>query len=408
MSTDPSGKPEEPVPPTDNDRDAWERYEKAHAEWHLWEFTNWENILQRVDRTEGLEPDQRDAVKDALGFLRSELGEGYLRRLVTAGAHVEFVFNLAPWPLLSAIEFADSVRLATKMEGYSSLRRRLRDGEKVAEGTSVLALAAAFGRRGHRVRLDPVVLVDGREKKPDIGLEPLEGGSLEYVEVSRLGPSEAQLQSSRTTNMALMAMHVGEVLAAGQFSGPLHPDEEEAAMEQLRAAMHRVKEAGTWEVLDLEGRAEIAVAALSRTAEIEAWACEHGYHFGIGTSVPDDAARRLTAKLYKEQEQLPPEGHGLICLSAHGSALLFPDWQALAQVLEGELRRYQHVAGVVVSDAFLHPNGDTARQLGRHRLITRVRAQLVQERSLLVVAEGAGEHWLIEAAAKALSGGPGR
>src|SRR5712664_2038826 len=172
---------------------------------------SWHKYIQQCDLIELSDVDKQRA-KDSFAYLRSILGEGFLRRAENERNPIFLWYfaNAAPPKRLSLIRFVEALRNLERSKNFRSalkdVKRRIRTGgdyEKVTEKLSTIAIANQFFEAGFDVEFDPQISVSNsrgqiQPKKPDLRITDRENGEEIFVEISRMKASDHQELVSRT------------------------------------------------------------------------------------------------------------------------------------------------------------------------------------------------------------------
>src|SRR5258708_25931985 len=163
------------------------------------DYLDWTKLIQHCDEFEELTAIEKEQAKRAFQFLRQEFGEDFLSS-EPSHPFVSNVINLAPWTRKWIVWFAEALRELKDQENYARLLARLKDKGKFTEANSVLEIGYKCSKAGFSVTIDPVVVVSGKSKVPDLKLLNQATNEELFVEISILGESMKAKDASQTSN----------------------------------------------------------------------------------------------------------------------------------------------------------------------------------------------------------------
>ncbi len=170
------------------------------------EYARWDRLVDSIgdDTSEpDLTPAQRTAATEAIAYIRSRLGEGWLRE-VFDGQHPfrDLIWNRAPWTRIRIADLAEALRLVDELPGGNRLVERFRQTDQSSGAVFELDLAATAMRRELQVQLEPPTQPD---RKCDMAVSQRVGRLLTTLHV------EVQVVQDFGSD-ARRAMEIGDLL----------------------------------------------------------------------------------------------------------------------------------------------------------------------------------------------------
>lgn len=328
------------------------------------EYENWDSHIQYWDRATALSAEEKERTRQAVQYLRQELGEPYIQRLFKIRHPFLMLFvNKAEWCRIWLLWFADALELVKEADNFKSLRKRIKAikrnlNDELSEAASVLEVAYVMLKAGFKVVIDPKVIVKnakGRrvEKKPDLKIIDEETEEEIFIEVSILGLSNRFKRASELSWPVVNLMHIEDVTIYAEMTGESSERSTAEAVRQLRELIAEVKASG--ELRTLINQNIKAGVAPTESEELKQWAKQNDVSPGIaGPRFEVNDLERAIGKLQKEIDQLPRDKPGLVVIPTTGSALFFyyrPE--DIIRVLAEEMLNYPHVFALVLTQNHL-------------------------------------------------------
>jgi len=377
---------------------------------------DWDKYIQRWNKSELGDADRR-RTNDSLRYLRSTLGNGYLRRADRERNPMLFWYftNWSDGARLSMIRFAEALRALEGSIGYKAILKRVRrpkNLEELLEGRSVVEVAYRFFRAGFSIEeFEPRVSVldhhgvDG-PKKPDIKIVDRETGEEIIVEVSRMNSSDHQNLISRTYEVIWhVLVHEGMhsdpealknilspryILPYARIHRGIEEDELKDIVEQLRALVAQVRASGKFDQLIIPGTIEVGIASYDDHDRAVEWATSRGireHDLVEGPNLLTDEIGRAKGKLRDKLKQLPDDRPGIVVLtpSIENVILFVSDFVQLAAALEEVAGEHPKLQRVVMFHTFDDGKDESwSVNVGPHTFTRLVRSDGAAERSLTV------------------------
>lgn len=379
---------------------------------------SWDKYIQQVDLIQLSDLD-RQKVKDALSYLRSILGEGFLRRAEEERnpIYLWFFVNVAPPARLALIRFVDALTALEGTRNFQSavrdIKRRLKtqeDLERLTEKLSMVHVAHKFLLGGFTVEFDPVISVVGGSgraslKKPDLRIVDPENGQEIIVEVSRMKASDSQQLISRTFNIIWWVLidegmhgdpesfkditNSRHILPYAVIHRGIEDDELKGIVEQIRKLIADARAGVEFGELIMPGTIEVGIASYDNHPLAKEWAAGRGLKENdlvVGASIQSDEIARAKRKLRTELAQIPSEHPGIVMLESKENLLFFVyDLAALAIYLGEELKRHPKILWAVFFHSFdIGGNESYSRQIGPHTFVNQVSSDGSTEQMLII------------------------
>jgi hypothetical protein len=375
---------------------------------------NWDKYIQRWNESY-LSDDERQRTNDSLHYLRSALGEGYLRRADRQRNPMLFWYftDWSDGARRSMIRFAEALKSLEGSTGYGAILRRVRrpkNLDELLEGRSVVDVAYKFFRAGFSIEeFEPLVSVPDHRgvegpKNPDIKIINREIGEEILVEVSRMNPSDHQ---NLTSNTSRVIEHVlvfesmqcdpeafknilspRHILPYAKVHRGIKDDELRGVVDQIRKLVEHVRTSGKFGELIIPDTIEVGIASYDDHAPVREWAARRGMkHLVEGPNILTDEIARVKVKLNEKLKQLPPDKPGIIVLTpAHENVILFVyDIKWLAAAMAEEVEKHPKLLCTIMFHTFDDGKDESwSVNLGPHTYNRLVRSDGAAERSLIV------------------------
>ena len=379
---------------------------------------SWDKYIQQCDLIE-LSDNDRQRAKDSYSYLRSILGEGFLRRAENERNPIFlwYFVNAAPPKKLSLIRLVKALRNLEHSKNFRSalkdIKRRIRtvgDYEKITEKLSTLEIANKFVEAGFHVEFDPQIDVinsrgQTRTKKPDLRVTDRETKEEIIVEISRMKASDHQELVSRTFRVIWSVlidggMHADPealknilqpryILPYAVIHRGIEDDELKNIVDRLNKLIAHVRQTGEFGELIIPGVFEVGIASYNNHHLAKEWAARKGIRENDmvkGAPIESDEIARARTKLQTELKQLPPGNASIVIIEAvENLFLLVYDISALAAYLGEEVKKYPQLHSAIFYHTFDAGGGESfSRPISPHTFVQRVRRDSSTEQSLVV------------------------
>lgn len=377
---------------------------------------DWDKYIQRWNQSELGDAD-RQRTNGSLRYLRSALGDSYLRRADRERNPMLFWYftDWSDGARLSMIRFAEALRALEGSIGYKAILRRVRrpkNLEELLEGRSVVEVAYRFFRAGFSIEeFEPRVSVTDHHgadgpKKPDMKIVDRGTGEEIIVEVSRMNPSDHQNLISRTYEVIWHVlvdegMHCDPealknilspryILPYAKIHRGIKEGELKDIVVQLRTLVGQVRASGEFGELIIPDTIEVGIASYDDHDRAVEWATSRGmreHDLVEGPNLLTDEIGRAKVKLRDKIKQLPDDRPGIVVLTpANENVILFvSDIVQLAADLAEVASEHPKLHRVVMFQTFGDGKDESwSVNFGPHTFTRLVRSDGAAERSLTV------------------------
>lgn len=377
---------------------------------------DWDKYIQCWNQSELGDAD-RQRTNDALGYLRSVLGEGYLRRADRQRNPMLFWYftDWSDGARLSMCRFAEALRALEGSTDYKAILKRVRrpkNLDELLEGRSVVEVAYKFFRAGFSIEeFEPRVSVTnhcgvGAPKNPDIKIVDRETGEEIIVEVSRMKPSDHQNLIDRTYEVIWhVLVHEGMhcdpealknilspryILPYAKIHRGIKEGELKDIVEQIRTLVGQVRASGQFGELIIPDTIEVGIASYDDHDRAVEWAASRGireHDLVEGPNILTDEIARAKVKLRDKLKQLPDDRPGIVVLTPENENIILfvTDIVQLAADLAEVASEYPKLLRVVMFHTFDDGKDESwSVNLGPHTFTRLIRSDGAAERSLTI------------------------
>jgi hypothetical protein len=322
------------------------------------DYMNWDLLIAHCETIEGLTEVEREKAKRAFRFLKEELGNDFLKDAFAVGHPVIFsIGNLAPWTRKWITWFADSIKEMKDKENYQSLLKRLKDKERFSEAVQILETAYKFLNAGFSISFDPKMEISGREKIPDLKLTDKDTQEEIFVEVSSLGESKIEQETSETESKIFEPLWriVPFFYYCGRIHKALSKRHLEKIVREIEKVIEKVQKEKTFQEFVREDVIELGIAPENDNDILEKWASERGLKVGelLGPPYNVDEINRTKQKIEKEQKQLPQGYPNILIIRNNNLFFSVRDIRKAISELEEGIYDYPHLLAVIVEGSYL-------------------------------------------------------
>jgi hypothetical protein len=319
-------------------------------------------------------------IDEAISYLGSVLGEGYLDEVCQIRKHPFRQLKFLSWPGLRSdfLDWIAHVRRVQECVNVDKLFCDLRIANKCVHAYGVLRLAGKIRRKDFDIAFEPEL--DGDfPMRPDARIQFAPTSESFFLEFSgqwlagrQLSGFEAMAACSQPVNRYFETLK--HVFRLRTTPAPEHLEE---IVQKIEAAVERVRSTGRLvEVID-EGTLEMAICRLSNTEELEAWCRNRGLRAN-GLEGPQDDTNhleRLKEKIKAKQRQLPSGCPNILAIENHNIFTDCPNIVRLISELQEELYRHANVAFLLLegSNGSGREESPIEFRLGDHRYERRFR-----------------------------------
>lgn len=253
----------------------------------------------------------------------------------------------------------------------------------------LVEVAAAFAREGMKILFEPPSPGSENGKRADALVEYPPTNERFYLELSRQGLANTQLEVSNA--MSNCYAPLWKIDPALRFSGKLMKMPAEMHLEEISrrvegAGLRALTERRLVELIDGD-TLEMAICPSDKLPGLENWSKRKGLSPQGFAGPPHNTslAGRLGDKIKREQEQLPPGNANVLVLENNFVFSHAPDVLTLISDLEEKVYKYRHVAIVIVRGRYNTNREELPWKLeeGEHRFEHQARVRHVEEILLL-------------------------
>lgn len=308
----------------------------------------WENYIDYAPFFAGIGPKVAKDWVEALEYLRSQLGDGFLREMKNSHPFANLITTLTPWHITRTIHYADILRdLQQNDPGYSAFLKKLRSpvGAK-NEMMDFLYAARILNTTGLITRF-PKAIPD--RKNPDLQIIDPNTGQSVSAEISRMDDSgERTLQNQSYKSLAsILRRHLRNPLhSARQLSVPIP-----AYYDTLPTVLYRLQdqvEAWGGHAQYKDDYLEIDLFPLDNFAVFNSWLDENDRRKGFN-GMPlnfDDTKRVSDRKIKTEAGHFIPVKTGLIIFPCSPFHFMHQKSTEIIQAFKHRLSRYPNIIGI--------------------------------------------------------------
>lgn len=377
---------------------------------------SWDKYIQRWNQSELSDAD-RQRTNDALRYLRSALGEGYLRRADRQRNPMLFWYftDWSDGARRSMIRFAEALKALEGSTGYKAILKRVKrpkNLDELLEGKSVVEVAYKFFRAGFSIEeFEPSVSVPDHRgvdgpKNPDMRIVDRETGEEIIIEVSRMKPSDHQNLTSQTYDIIWRVLvHEGmhcdpealknilsprHILPYAKILRGIEEDELKGIVEQIRNLIKQVRTSGEFGELIIPDTIEVGIASYDDHAPVLEWAASRGMREHSLVESPNiltDEIARAKVKLRDKLKQLPDDRPGIVVLTPANENVIFfvCDVRWLAAALAEEAEKSPKLLRAVMFQTFDDGKDESwSVNLGPHTYARLIRSNGAAEQSLTI------------------------
>jgi len=266
------------------------------------EAKDWDAIAGKLDGINGLNDFDKARIKKAFGFLKREFGVDFLKKMDTSHP---FNFNIHNYVADSRLWFAhlaENLNSIKSYPKYSYLLKRLLDSKKFLEAYSVLETACKFNKTGFDIEFDPSVIINNKNKEPDLKLiNPITSESF-FCEVSISNISEVQKKATKTEmDLFYTIIRQSGIEFTGKVLKSLSDNHKEEVADKIKIFSKNVIEELGFGELIIEGVLILGMATKGNIGKLEDWAKLQNCRLGSFEGPPIDVneIHRMEFKIKK-------------------------------------------------------------------------------------------------------------
>jgi len=329
----------------------------------------WAKMNNSCMSIEGLSEKERREAKESFGILKDVLGGHFLDMVFSKDHPIFFnLINMVAWTRRWIIWFAKALGESPYYDKKKSIIKRIKDPAKYYEGLSVLRYADKLSRTGFEIFIDE----KNGEKVPDIKVINKENGETFIIEVSiqkRSVHEEKAFEIMRAVTFAVFCSAPGMSYCGGIYKN--------LADKHLADVICKVKDIAVssksnnlFKCLHIPYILDFAIAPREDDPKLINWAKRYRTQPGQ-FSGPDDEVnhfRRLEAKVFKEQEQLPIDKPGIIIIE-NNDLFRTRDYRGTISRIEDIAYKYDKLAVLIISGSYIGSGSNVIIQKEGHKYI---------------------------------------
>jgi hypothetical protein len=363
------------------------------------EFGDWDKLILSCDDVRGMTDEEKERARQAIGYLRQILREGFLRRAIAKGHPIRgLVLNTTRSTRLWFIYMAEALKELSEADGFRRVFKKFKEPDESVEAESVLNVAFRLKRAGFNITFEPQVTVtqqsgQRKQKHPDLRIVDNETGEEVIVEVSILERSATHREAFDISHFFIPLFNEVEpakFTVDVELKEGFDDDHVGEAVRLLREVADEVERTGEFKTLVNE-RMTAGIAPTGNEEQLRQWGKEHGISQGVaGPSIWSDEISRARMKIRDKLAQLPEDRPGVIVIPTTGSMMFnFYDPLLIVGVLQEEVSRYPRLWGVVLLHDYVGgaQAGPVVTKLGASTLIDKARTDVFREQTAILLNE---------------------
>jgi hypothetical protein len=336
------------------------------------DYEDWDKVIAHCDSLEDLSQDERNKAKDAIQFLKEELGNNFLQKASkekhpmfstsnskdiwftgTKYSYIGTIRNIAPWTRKWITWLATAMKELKYQNNYSSLLERIKDKNRFIEAVSVLEIAYKLSKSGFSISVDPIVTVNGQNKQPDLKITDKYTGEQLFVEVSIQSVDirqKEQLETLHTFTESLRRSFGSLVYAGAIYRQGLAKSHLHEIIGKVQEMAEESKRERFFQELVIEGIIEIAISIREDDDLLRNWSEKRGLKIRRFT-MPDiqvDHIHRIKRKLAREEVHFPKKSANIVILRSDYIFFYQRDYRSIINEIEEEVFKYPHILAVIV------------------------------------------------------------
>ena len=344
------------------------------------QFLAWDHHIEGLDQVSGFRgQEERSDAKQALLYLRSVLGDDFLRRASAGdscvGRHplLRTLANFAASSRRKIMRFAEQLKTLEGSENFANVLARLHDATQFDHDALLVKAASRLVREGLRARFEPTAEVKNKQKQADLRLEnPLTGETI-FLEVSIQAISKAERAVTDVSSAVFAAVFSRsyDLCVSGRWHKT--PTEQRLAqiLEKIDHGSATVLSERKLVTVQEEGILEMALCHRNDKARLlDAWCAEKGLSGGgfMGPVMNSNDTVRIKRKIRNEQWQLSDDCANVLLIQATDAFFRAGGVSRVAHEVEERLVRHENVNLVIVHGEYVgSQEAPFSTQIGKHR-----------------------------------------
>jgi hypothetical protein len=349
---------------------------------------SWQKFSEEALVCEYSTPEERQSAAKAFLQLERHLGTNFLQE----HPHLAYFFiNRTRWPKMWAIWFANLLNRLQGHPQFDQLINELRRPDKYQERMTILNIVDRVLDSAKEIRFDVPTNVNGVTKKPDlqIAFEHCKNGILFEVSDLLTNSRERAANDVARQFFNLVQPWMPELAISGRVLRTLSPAHFSEVAAQIERTIKEVSTGKPFASFERAGVVESGVSTQQCIGMLQEWASARRMNVNelSGPAHNHSDLDRLAVKLRTEQQQLPRDGAGVVILgvapmtATPGSQ---KDFEVIANALEEELFRYDHLAYAGILFQWLGSIEPGVLRYGNHLCINRCRFEWMCDSLILL------------------------
>lgn len=347
---------------------------------------SWDTVREQISEDDDFSESQKIELLEHINYLAHLIGDrvfdlGYRHPLL------QYVLNTAPWTRRWFWDLSIKLRKISNCINFQSVIKRLLSTQKFYEVLSVADIAYAFSELGFEVTLDPKVIIDGRQKEPDIQLiNPLTDEVL-YVEVSGQSAGKSERQAIETFNgLKGLFMFDNDLDYVVDIQKILDPKDIETYRIKLELLAQQSKTNMSFEKLQVEGVLNAGFAPRQKKSLVENWSKALGLRTSYsGPFYQLRTLPRLKKKIFKEVKQLPRDIPGMVFIRSPYIYSISPNYNLVIKEMAEVIKAFPNIYCLVLCGPAYYDGETFERHIGEHLVIRKKNDFLLGLSDIIIV-----------------------
>lgn len=326
----------------------------------------WENHIAFAVRNDEVDIATRDRWVNALQFLQSILGTGFLKSERKHPLH-RMITCKDQWGIEELIAFADTLQyFKTSHSNYPKLFSKMRSADLFRrEGKPFTEIAAIYLKMGFII--DFPNEIQGQVNPDLLASRPCNGDSF-FIEVSELEESEQRNTLKKNYDELWIALENDDYLPYScQQLRSIAPEEMNNVIAKIREVKLKARKYCLL-VHFSDDKIRLAVTHPEKYEQLMQWIEEHDCRKGLlGAPLKFSETKRISNyKIKSEARQIPANETGLIYVPVNTMYFWGIDLEAAITAIECQLQTYKNVLGIVLYGSLQTRVGTSCVCVNRH------------------------------------------
>ena len=316
---------------------------------------DWDELASNCAMRKDLTWQERARVKEAILFLKDELG--YVPWWGNGTVHPVASPLIMAYGCLWACDLADALRFVKSDPYYTKFKGDLKRVEFSRDKLSILEAVLMLANGGFELKLEPQLT----QSKPDLRIANPETSEILYCEVSLSEYADKQKDASAISQAVYYALtEVGHFPGiSGSIQRPINKNEMDLMLEKVKALARQTIEGEGFSFID-DGTVKLALSTKEKKEELIHWAKENDLPLGlVGPVFEVDEMKRLLDKAEHEKRQLPENYPNLVVilgnqvLNGLGTSKNDRDLEERAAQIRQRIGKWHHITALMIKESYL-------------------------------------------------------